>query len=160
MTVITKSVTNRREVSYQNYDQLLADVETLAGKNVDMLGNWSFPQIIEHLAIALETSIDGLPFRAPWLFRTIGKLFLKKKFLHQSLPPGFQIPDDAKSTVYPDDAKSLDDALEHLRTSIARCKQEDHRADHPLFDKISREDWDLFNLRHAEMHMSFVKSKK
>jgi hypothetical protein len=86
-------------------------------------------------------------------------LFLKKKFLYQTLTPGFQIPESAKSTVYPDDAKSLDDALAHLRTSVARCKQEDHRADHPLFDKISREDWDLFNFRHAEMHMSFVKPK-
>jgi hypothetical protein len=97
-----------------------------------------------------------VPFRAPWPVRTIAKLFLKNKFLNQTLTPGFQIPASAKSIVYPDENKTLEAALEHLRLATARCKGEPHRADHPLFDKLPRDDWDRFNFRHAEMHMSFV----
>jgi len=27
---------------------------------------------------------------------------------------------------------------------------------HPLFGKLSREEWNRFHLRHAELHMSFL----
>ena len=155
MTVNTKSVTNRRQVSYQSFDDLLSDAETLAGHEVQTLGNWSFAQILDHLAISLDGSIDGLPFKAPWPMRVIGKLFLKNKFLNQPLPPGFSIPESAKPTVYPDETKTVDVALEHLRRAIARCKSETQRASHPLFDNLSQDEWDRFSLRHAEMHMSF-----
>ena len=156
MTVDTKQVANRREVSYQSYDDLLADAESLAAQDVELLGNWSFPQILEHLGIALEGSIDGIPIRAPWPMRTFAKLFLKKKLLNGGIDPGFQIPDSAKAAVYPNESKTLDEALDHLRYAVNRCKTEPTRGNHPLFDTIAPEEWDLWNLRHAEMHMSFV----
>lgn len=156
MAVDTKSVTGRREVVYRSYDELLADAERLAGEETKVVGNWSFAQILEHLGIALEASIDGVPLRAPFYLRTMAKLFMKKKLLNGPLTPGFQIPDSAKPAIYPREDKSLEDALAHLRRGVERCKNESARANHPLFDTLSREDWDKWNLRHAEMHMSFV----
>ena len=157
MAVETKSVANRRQVSYENFDDLLADAESLAGQQVETLGNWSFAQILEHLAISLEGSIDGLPFKAPWPMRVVGKLFLKNKFLNGALPPGFQIPDSARPVVYPDEAITVEASLEHLRRAIARCRNEPGRASHPLLDNLSQDEWDRFSLRHAELHMSFIR---
>ena len=77
MTVKTKSVNNHRQISYQSYDDLLVDAEHLASQQVTTLGNWSFAQILEHLAISLEGSIDGMNFKAPWPLRVIGKMFLR-----------------------------------------------------------------------------------
>ena len=156
MTVDTKSVANRREVRYESYDDLLADVENLAGQEYQVLGNWSYAQILEHLGIAMEGSIDGIPFKAPWFMRLLAKMLLKKKLLAGPLSPGYQIPDNAKPTIYPKEEKSLEEGLEHIRTAVARCKSEKARASHPLFDTISPAEWDQWNLRHAEMHMSFV----
>jgi len=160
MTVNTKSVAGRRTVSYQNYDELLADAESLAGQEVETLGNWSYPQIVDHIAIALEGSIDGLPFRAPWPMRVICKLFLKRKFLDETLSPGFQIPASAKAKVYPQESKTLEAAMDHLRHAIERCKNEPERALHGALDELSTEEWDRFSLRHAEMHMSFARPKQ
>lgn len=156
MTVKTKSVANRRQVSYQSFDELLADAERLSGQQVATLGNWSFPQILDHLAISLNGTIDGLNFKVPWPMRVVAKLFLKNKLLNSPLSPGFQIPDSVKPAVYPQETVSLEAALGHLRQAVARCKSEPHRAGHPLLDDLSREEWDKFSLRHAEMHMSFV----
>lgn len=156
MTVKTKSVANRRPASYQSLDDWLADAENLAGQQVTTPGNWSFPQILEHIAISLESSIDGVPFTLQWPIRFIGKMFLKNKFLNNSLSPGYQIPNSAKPKVYPQETITVEAALDHLRRAVARCKSETHRVKHPLLDDLSAEEWDRFGLRHAEMHMSFV----
>ena len=77
MTVDTKNVANRREPRYESYDDLLADAENLAGQEHKVLGNWTFAQILEHLGIALEGSLDGIPFKAPLAMRVFAKAFLK-----------------------------------------------------------------------------------
>ena len=156
MAVDTKNVAGRREVRYESYDELLADVESLAGQETQVIGNWSFAQILEHLGIAIEGSIDGIPFKAPLPLRLVAKLFLKKKLLRGPLDPGFKIPDNAKPVLYPKEEKGLEEGLEHLRRAVARCQSETNRASHPLFDTVTCEEWDKWNLRHAEMHLSFV----
>jgi len=157
MSVNTKTVSGRRNISYKNFDDLLADAESLAGQEVTTVGNWSFAQIIDHVAIALDGSIDGVDMRAPWLMRVVAKLFLKKKFLNQTLTPGYQLPESAKAQFVPSESVSLEDALTHFRHAIGRCKSETQRAPNVLLGHLTREESDRFHLRHAEMHMSFVK---
>ena len=49
----TKAVTGRREVHYDTFDDALADAERLAAGDVRTLGNWSYGQILKHLAMAV-----------------------------------------------------------------------------------------------------------
>jgi len=156
MSVDTKTVENRRQVKYSSYDDLLDDAKRLASGPTKTIGNWSFPQIVKHLGISLEGSIDGIDAKAPLPMRIVAKLFMKTKLLNNPLSPGFQIPSNIKSKFYPPDSTTVEEALDHLQRGVARCKSESQRASHPLFDHLSREEWDLFSLRHAEMHMSFV----
>lgn len=157
MTVDTKKVGIRRNLHFDSYDDLLADVNTLADGEVEAVGNWSLAQVCKHLAEALNGSIDGVPFRAPWAMRTFAKIFLKKKFLSATLPAGFKIPAPAKQRFQPDESVELDAQLQALRQAVDRVKTESKRAIHPFFDELSREDWDRFNLRHAELHLSFIR---
>lgn len=46
--------------------------------------------------------------------------------------------------------------LAALRTAIGWQSRESKRAPHPAFGNISNDEWNDFNLRHFEMHMSFV----
>ena len=156
MTVDRKNVTGRREVSYASYDELLQDAERLAAGDVSTLANWSYPQILRHLGSSLDASIDGVSFSAPWPLRIFGKLFMKSRFLDQAIPAGFNIPDKARAQFDPDDTVSLEEGLDSLRKGIARCHQQSQRAPHPFFGQLTTEEWDRFNLRHAELHMSFV----
>lgn len=157
MAVDTKTVKNRRQVSYRSYNDILADAETLAARDVKTLGNWSYAQILEHLAAGMDASIDGVPFSAPLPMRIIGKYFLKSRFLNKSLPSGYQIPKTAEKEFLPAETATVEGGLAHLRRAIERCQNEPSRCAHPLFGRLSREEWDTFNLRHAELHMSFVR---
>ncbi len=151
MTVKTKKVTDRRAVHYESFDDLLADAERLAAGEVRMLGNWSYGQILKHVAKSLDASIDGVGFMLPAPLRLAMKLLMKRRYLTKPLPPGFNAP----KSFQPDET-SVDEGLAALRAAIARQGRETERKMHPAFGRISNQEWDQFNWRHAEMHMSFV----
>ncbi|MEO2016518.1 MAG: DUF1569 domain-containing protein [Fuerstiella sp.] len=54
------------------------------------------------------------------------------------------------------EAVSVEDGLSAMRNAVARQKEDAARALHPGFGRLTRDDWDDFHLRHAELHMSFL----
>lgn len=156
MSINTKQVTERREVRYESFDDLLQDAERLASGEVTTAGNWSFGQILEHLARAFHMTIDGANFGLPspvqWALRT----FMMKRFLRDGITPGFTIPKNARTTLLPAPVET-EDGLRQLRDAVSRLKQESQRSINPVLGKITPDQSDTFQLRHAEMHMSFVK---
>ena len=153
MTINTKRVEGRRSVRYQSYDDLLRDAERIASsESIQTLGNWSLGQIFKHLADAIESSIDGSGFVLPWPIRIVFTMLMKRKYLYGSLPAGFKAP----KRFQPGPIDTLA-ALDELRAAVGRMKSEADRVMHPAFGNITREEWDQFNLRHCEMHMSFIK---
>lgn len=154
MSINTGKVTGRRNLRYRSYDDLLADVESLARKPICTLGNWSQPQIYKHLAMSLDSCIDGTGFALPAPMRWIMSILMKKKFLHGVLPPGYKAP----ASFVPSEQTTLEDASLGLKRAIQRVKTNESRAIHPAFGRLSTQEWDQFNLRHAEMHMSFLQT--
>ncbi len=152
--VNTKTVTGRRELHYDNYDEQLADAERLAGMEVRTLGNWSYGQILLHLARSIDVMIDGAPFSFPAPVQWVMSLLMKKKFLTKGLTPGFKLPKNAGRLI-PEEA-SVEEGMAEYRTAINRAKTESKRAPHGGFGKMSKDECDQFQFRHAEMHMSFV----
>jgi len=155
MTVETKSVKNRRDVHYQSFDDFLADAEQLAAGQTEMLGNWTLSQVFGHLANALNYSIDGFPGSAPLPLKIIARLFMRKMIFEGPLKPGFKLPKDMESKMIPQ-GMSTEEGLAALRAAVDRQKFETRRAPHPVFGKISVDDWTRAHLRHAELHMSFA----
>jgi len=147
----TKKVKGRRTVRYESFAELLADAERHAQPDVRALGNWSPGQIYEHLARSLDVAIDGGSFQLPAPARWIMSLLLKRKFLYGTLPAGFKTSAD----MIPKEA-ATEAGLASLQKAITRQETESERAMHPGFGHITRAEWDAFNLRHAEMHMSFL----
>jgi len=148
----TKKVVGRREVRYGNYDELLADAEQLAGQPVQTLGNRAHAQNYKHIAMSLDTSIDGSSFMMPAPARWLMSLLMKKKFLTKTIPPGFKTSKELVAS----ENTTLEESLSDLRRAVERQKNESNRAIHPGFGRISRDEWNQFNLRHAEEHMSFI----
>ncbi len=151
MTVNTKKVQNRRSVRYASLQELLSDAQRLAASEVRTLGNWSYGQILKHLALSIDSSIDGTGFMLPAPARWLMSLLMKKRFLSQPIPAGFK----SVAKFIPSET-SVEEGLAALRAAIERQQHNTSRALHPAFGKLSTEEWDAFNQRHAEMHMSFV----
>ncbi len=154
MSIKTHLVKDRRAVHYETLDELLADAEGLVRGEVRTVGNWSLAQILDHLTKLMVGSIDGFQSSLPWPVRMVAKFFFKKRFLKKGVPPGFKIPANAKD-VLPEE-RPVPEAIEAFRRAIRRLQQEDKRAHHPVFGKMSKDEWTQLHLRHAELHLSFV----
>lgn len=146
----------RRKVSYTSFDDVLSDAERAVRDKAQTTGNWSLGRIIEHLAVANEKALDGFGFQAPLPVRLIASIFLKGRLLKHGLKPGFRLKPKAEKILVPDETDP-NAALDHLRSSIQRLKSESQRHPHPFLGALTLDESNCLNLRHAELHMSFVK---
>ena len=154
MPVNTAKVADRRTLGYKSFDELLADADRLGCNSAKTLGNWSAGQIFQHLANVFNGSIDGFPQAFPWLMRAIARIF-KKKLINGSMPAGVTMPLKLAKAVMPEPTP-IEVGLANLHAAVARLKQDPHRAEHPVFGKITSEEWDTIHLKHASLHMSFL----
>lgn len=154
MSVDTTKVTGRRKVNYASVEEVLADADRLSAGSVKTLGNWSQGQIYRHLATAFNGSIDGFPDAFPWHIRFMARLF-KKRIMAGEMPPGFKLPAEFAKAVLPEPT-APDVGLAELRAAVGRLQKESHRAKHPVFGNITKEEWDRVHIMHSNLHMSFL----
>jgi Protein of unknown function (DUF1569) len=154
MAVDTRKVANRRQLHFDTPADILADVERLNQGPVKALGNWSGGQILKHLALVMNGSIDGIPTRPPWAMRLLGRL-LKKRALRKGMPPGYQHKGEAARAIVPPPT-SWEEGLTLFRQAIHRLQTETKREPSPFLGPMTREEWDQLHCRHAELHLSFL----
>jgi hypothetical protein len=98
--------------------------------------------------------IDGPPFLVPAPLRLFMRMFIKQKMLRATLSPGFKLP--KRASRYLPELTTTEEGLRLLRVAVHRVKGTAQRGLHPAFGKMGPGEWDEFQLRHCEMHMSFV----
>jgi hypothetical protein len=155
-TINTSQVAERRQLHFNNLDDILADAEGLAKSgSVRNLGNWSPGQVVQHVAIVMNKSIDGFVWRMPLPLRFIARTFLKRKFLTRPMKPGFKLPSHASAELGPPPT-SFEDGLQSLRQAVGRLKTTTNRSAHPAFGQLTAQEWNQIHCRHSEMHLSFL----
>jgi hypothetical protein len=151
----------RRKLRYVSFDEVLADAERLVRARAATTGNWSLDQILGHLAIAIEKSLDATPgeleWKPPWYLRLAGRYLIKRRILKRGMPSGFKLPAEVENRVVPAAGGDVNVALDRLRRAAARLQSDSPRCPHPLFGPMPPDEWNRWHLRHAEMHLSFVK---
>ncbi len=152
---MSTTATNRRSVRFSDLNDVLADAERNADRQCSTMGNWSIGQIYKHLATTMNKSIDGFEFTTPFFVRLIGQWYLKRKFLRDGFPAGFQLKGKAAEELVPGET-TTSDGLEYLRGAIKRLNLETKRSPHPALGAMSADEWNRLHLRHAELHMSFI----
>lgn len=158
MTVKTAGVAGRRRLRFTSLDAVLADAERLAAGGTRQLGNWTLGQNLMHLATVFEKSIDGTNFRPGWLFRRVGRLvvpYWKHWVLRRGLPAGIRPPVWMFKEVAPSDLVTTEEGLRALRRAVGRLKTESERDWEQSFGVFTRDEWDRFHMRHAELHLSY-----
>ncbi len=155
MPIKTKSVPGRRELSFSTLDDIISDAERLlSSTRMRTLGNWPLTQLLTHLAMTVNNSIDGFQVKAPLIIRLIGPL-LKGRMTTRKMSPGLNLPKNAEAAAFPD-AASAAAAFEDLRRAVARTKSERMQAAHPAFGRMNHDEWTQLHLRHSDMHLSFA----
>ncbi len=153
--VQTKNVQGRRKLSFRTLDEVVADAERLvAAPQVRMLGNWPLDRLLNHLTLAINGSIDGITGKAPLPLRLLGP-FIKRRVIKRGMSSGFNLPKDREAVAFPA-AESNQAALDALRKAIKRTRSEKMTSNHPLFGRLTDDEWRKLHLRHCEMHLSFA----
>ncbi|MFO0874382.1 MAG: DUF1569 domain-containing protein [Phycisphaerales bacterium] len=153
----TKAVTGRRELSFDTLRAALRDAESFGAKGPSRtLGNWTAAQIVEHVAITIDFSVDGFPpeMRPGLPLRLLGRL-MKKSFVRNRMKPGFTLPRKMQAFL-PSPDVSWGRAMDHLRRAIDRFEKAGALSNSPFLGTMSREDWVNLHRHHAEMHFSFM----
>src|SRR5690242_5077248 len=100
--VDTTRVTGRRPLRFNGLADIRADVEALAqAKQLRNLGNWPPGQVLNHLAVVMNKSVDGFTARPPRIVRFFLRLLLKRRILAKSMSPGFRLPIKAQAELVP-----------------------------------------------------------
>ena len=159
MAVKTSKVAGRRCLRFESLDAVLRDAEYLACVETKQLGNWTLGQNLMHLATVYEKSIDGTNFRPGWLLRCLGKLLVplwKHWALRRGIPAGIRPPAFMFKEVAPPDQVTTEEGLKAFRRAVSRLKAESQRDWEQCFGVFTREEWDRFHMRHAELHLSYI----
>jgi hypothetical protein len=146
----------RRELEFDNLDQVLADMETLASGNVRTTGSFSFGQIVEHLARTLDVVTGQLQSpQVPLPMRVMARM-MRPFILSRPMRPGFKLPSKAQSVLWPSEDIQPDQAIQHFREALRRYQAMEPLPKHPFFGNMTRAQHDQLQCGHCAMHLGFV----
>ena len=145
----------RRILRFNSLDHALADARVLANSTIKPHGQWTPGQVVGHVARAINGSIDGVSFRAPLPLRIVGRV-IRNIPLNKGLPTGVKIPAYARAKIVPEPDLPIEQAVQQLTDAIKRTRHETMNQIHPVFGRLSHEQWRLFHCRHAENHFSYL----
>jgi hypothetical protein len=155
----TKHVTGRRDVRYDTFDDALADLERLrASSELKALGNWTPAMNVQHVAHGIVFATDGYPPEAaqtPLMVKLVMRM-MKRRVLTKGFGPGIKPPAKIAAAFAPDPAVTLDAAMEQFRAAIAHARERGMSQPNPLLGRLTHEEYEQFNCRHAELHFSFI----
>lgn len=160
MTIDTRKA-ERRRLQFNSIDDLLKEIDCIveadkAGR-LRCTGNWTAGQNFCHLATWIEYCYGGFPRGAhpPLFVRWILRL-KKKRYMREGVRPGVKIPGIPNGT-YGQEMLSTEEGATRLRAALNRLKhREPVKFQSPAFGPMSDEERILFQLRHAELHLSFL----
>ena len=150
----------RRELSFSNWEEVIADIEKLASSEHETIGSHSFGKIVQHLATTNQMVVGNItPPKLPWFMR-LAMPFLKKGILSNPVEPGFKLPNPAMQEFFWSQTDvDPKEAVENFRASVEVYKAKGPLAVHPIFGKATKEQVEKLTLSHATMHLSFVNPK-
>lgn len=152
--------TQRRSLRFNSIDEVAADLAAIAAADragtLRAVGNWTPGQVLSHVANWINYAYDGFPLKpAPWPIRMILRLRLKS-MLAGRMPAGARIPGVEGGTAGADRV-TAEEGIRRLQRALQRlASNEPAPHDSPGFGKLTDEQRVLLNLRHAELHLSFL----
>jgi hypothetical protein len=102
----------------------------------------------------MEFAYTGSPLNPPFFIRWLIRM-KRKQFFVGPMPAGVKIPGVPGGSLGTEPA-TLEEALPRFRRAADRLKMEAPTMPHNLFGPLSHADWQAINLRHAELHLSFL----
>ena len=151
----------RRNLQLESVDDVIEDVNKIAeadaNGSLSVTGQWSAGEILSHLSAWIEYAYNGYPIDAPpWLVQKVLKFHLRS-ILKNGMKPGVDIPGVEGGTVGQEKI-DCDVACQRYLVALNRlASSEETKYPSPAFGKLDKDKFVKLNLRHAELHLSFIR---
>ena len=148
----------RRNLTFQNLDEVVAEVDRLASGEVRVTGKHSFGKILNHLSISQDVSsgrITDAP-SPPFFMKLLMPLMKRMIINSKPLKPGVKLPANGESFFWPEKEFSISTAVQQFKESTEHYKANGPLPVHPFFGKLTKAEADELNCRHAALHLGFV----
>jgi hypothetical protein len=146
----------KRQLDFQDLGAIKADVERLR-RGYDKVGTWDLAQTCDHLAYFIEGSLDGHPYRVPWLLKVLlGRLLLRRILSQRRMRSGAPTPQKP----LPAPGGDPDAAVARLERALDRLTShagELHAS--PFFGYLTPQQWRDLHLIHCAHHLSFLQPR-
>jgi Protein of unknown function (DUF1569) len=144
----------QRQLAFQDYAEVLAEVDRLHRDGYQKLGQWDLAQVCDHLSYFMQGSLDGFTFRVPWLLKVLfGRMVLRRILTERRMKEGGPTPQKPLPPPGGDEAA----AVERFKQVVERFQS--HRGefhDSPFFGHLTPQQWHDLHLIHAAHHLSFL----
>jgi len=143
----------RRQIQFQSYDDILADVDKLLRGGYERGGQWSLGMASEHLAITIKMAFDPAAKGMPRLIRPVIRWVILPRILKKGMPKGMK----GLQAIMPSATVTDEAGRDVLRQAIEVAKANTHaKLDHPIFGTIESPVFDRLQRVHAQHHLSFL----
>jgi hypothetical protein len=160
MAINTKKAP-RRSLRFSSIDEALAEIDRIVvAENAGTLratGNWTAGQVFNHIATWLNFTWEGFPpsVNPPWFVCAILRL-MRKRYIYKPTGAGVKIPGLPGGTLAFEPI-STEEGARKLKAALMRLKSGEPAKHHsPAFGPMTEEQRVQFQLRHCELHMSFL----
>jgi len=148
----------RRKIHFNSLAEAVADAERLAADKVETTGHYSFGQILDHLARAMDTVTGEVKPVAVGLPIRIAARLARSYVLTHPLRAGFKLPAKSQSILWSDKEVDIATGMNSWMQAIERFEKTEPLLPHPVFGNLNRKQHVQCQCRHNELHLSFVRS--
>jgi len=153
----TAATPTRRSLDFRSFDEILADVAQLRAAGYQAAGQWDLATICNHLAKGMEVGLENKKIEVPLMFRLLapvfGKMFFKRLLKTRKLPERIKAP----APFVPDDHCEIESSIAQLTQTCERAKVfAGPLAVHPIFRRMTVEEWRQLMLIHSSHHLGFL----
>jgi hypothetical protein len=147
----------RRQLDFRDFPEALAELDRLHAGGYEKRANWDLAQTCDHLTYFINGTLDGHPFRVPWLLKfLLGRLILRSILKNRRMRENATTPQNPLPAPGGDEAA----AVQRLKQAIQRLR--DHQGemhDSPLFGHLTPEQWRELHLIHCAHHFAALAPK-
>jgi hypothetical protein len=143
-----------QKLECQDFAAVLIKLDRLHQGGWEKRGQWDLAQACNHLAYFIEGSLDGHPYKVPWLLKVLlGRFVLRRILTQRKMKPG--VPTPHKPLPPPGEDQAA--AVARLKQALARLQA--HQGElhaSPFFGHLTPEQWRELHLIHCNHHLGFL----
>ncbi len=122
------------------------------------LGNWSAGCVLGHLAAWIDYGFDGYPSRPPWYVKMVLRLMKSRFFGAAGSPAGVRIS-GAPAGTFAREELTVEEGERRFVLAWERLRAGPPPDPHPIFGRLTHDQWSAMQLAHGRLHLSFLEIK-